>query len=258
MHDRPGACSVLVIRDTACNACDLPDDQAAAGWSFERVAAILSAGENARVARLRALHQVAAQRTAREYAISHALLRIALGRRLGIPAGQVALASPGEPFVAPALADPAAKVQISLSHAGGFIAIALSTGSAVGIDIEPTSRTDALEAADRFLSPEEMAYLDSLASRDRHTAALEAWCLKEAVLKASGDGLATDPRSFSVLGALADRGSVAAVLLPASGWPDPHPARPDACHLRRSARTGGEQSGARSAALLHIAYADRC
>lgn len=133
-----------------------------------------------------------------EYAASHGALRLLLGRCLGVPAASVTFSNPGTPFVAPDPVDAGPhRWRASLSHSAPFAAIGLAEGGAVGVDVEPLRReTTAREAAGQFLCAEEAARLAELPARDQGAAALRAWCLKEAALKALGVGFGTDPKSI--------------------------------------------------------------
>jgi len=94
----------------------------------------------------------------------------------------------------------------NLSHTRGLALVAVGAGSAVGIDVEqlrPLVDADAL--AQRFLSPAEAAAVMEVAPAGRGAAFLRTWTRKEAVLKASGHGLALDTRDIEVGPGPADR-----------------------------------------------------
>lgn len=85
----------------------------------------------------------------------------------------------------------------SLSHADGLIALAVSGGGRVGIDIEPLARTAEMpEIAASVAHPREMAALSALPEPQRATELLALWVRKEALLKAAGIGLAQTMASF--------------------------------------------------------------
>jgi len=94
----------------------------------------------------------------------------------------------------------------NLSHTRGLALVAVSAGAAVGVDVEhlrPLADADAL--AQRFLSPAESAAVLEVAPAGRGAAFLRTWTRKEAVLKASGHGLALDTRDIEVGSGPADR-----------------------------------------------------
>ena len=143
-----------------------------------------------------------------EYACSHAALRIIVGRRLGVAPDELSLAEPGRAFVAPRLraAVPGEErvgdgvrdtdgIHLSLSHAAPDAAIAIGWHTRVGIDIERTARAQtAFDSRSLFMSKAELQQLDDLPAAERRLQALRIWCMKEAALKATGEGLSLDPR----------------------------------------------------------------
>jgi len=80
---------------------------------------------------------------------------------------------------------------VSWSHSGEGMLIALGEGVQIGVDLERLrSRPQALALARRFFARAEAAWLASLPPQARETAFVRLWCAKEAVLKAHGRGLA--------------------------------------------------------------------
>lgn len=78
-------------------------------------------------------------------------------------------------------------IYFNLSHSAGRIVCAISD-QAIGIDIQQeTARS--LSIADRFFHPKEASFLSTLDEDARQTAFYRLWVLKEAYLKATGDGL---------------------------------------------------------------------
>jgi len=123
------------------------------------------------------------------------LLRI-LAHYAGMPAAALAfdVHALGKPFLRHAGAP-----SYNLSHTRGLALVAVCAGAAVGIDVEqvrPLADADAL--AQRFLSPAEAAAVLEAAPAARGAAFLRTWTRKEAVLKASGHGLALDTREIEV------------------------------------------------------------
>lgn len=97
------------------------------------------------------------------------------------PAGRPSLAGGGPDF--------------NISHTGGWVAAAVTPDGYVGVDIE---RERPCEIWDRiapdFLHPDELVLWRRGAPATRAAEALRLWCLKEAILKAGGEGLPGDPR----------------------------------------------------------------
>lgn len=77
------------------------------------------------------------------------------------------------------------------SHCGGDALIAIGRHACPGIDLEfLRHRPRILDIADRFFAPAEAAALRELPETARAHAFLELWTAKEAVLKATGRGIA--------------------------------------------------------------------
>lgn len=124
----------------------------------------------------------------RQFVAARTLLRSVLGERLGLEPARVPLARTpeGKPFVA------GASLAFSLSHSGGRIAVALSPGPAIGIDMEALRPLpDAAGMAARFLpEPDRRAVAEQSQPEARARAFLSAWTRHEAVAKALGYPLA--------------------------------------------------------------------
>ncbi|NUS61592.1 MAG: 4'-phosphopantetheinyl transferase superfamily protein [Lysobacter sp.] len=80
---------------------------------------------------------------------------------------------------------------VSWSHSGDGLLMALGEGVDVGVDLERARpRPRALELAQRFFHASEHDWLRGLPEPDRSEAFLRLWCAKEAVVKAHGRGIA--------------------------------------------------------------------
>ncbi len=117
------------------------------------------------------------------------LVRDWLAAVLALPAAAIDLQRDalGRPRLAGALQD----LDVSWSHSGDGLLIALGQGVDVGVDLERARpRPRALELAHRFFHATEHDWLRALPEPDRNEAFLRLWCAKEAVLKAHGRGIA--------------------------------------------------------------------
>jgi 4'-phosphopantetheinyl transferase len=124
------------------------------------------------------------------YTVAHAVWRVALGQCLGIAADDVPLAS--TPDGQPRLAGCA--LSTSLSHSGPTVAISISSSVTVGVDIEQMPAKIDLEAlVPMFCTQREAADVRDLMPACRTRRLMELWTRKEALLKAFGVGLLTDP-----------------------------------------------------------------
>jgi non-ribosomal peptide synthetase-like protein len=93
--------------------------------------------------------------------------------------GRPAVLGPGEPGV-----------DISLSHAGGLIAVAMGVGAGVGIDVEPTTVPATHAVAWPALTPFEQARLAATPPADRGSQFARMWTIKESFAKLTGQGVA--------------------------------------------------------------------
>ena len=118
----------------------------------------------------------------------------------------------------PRLAGALQGFDVSWSHSGEGLLIALGDGVDVGVDLERARpRPRALELADRFFHPSEHAWLRGLPEPDRNEAFLRLWCAKEAVLKAHGRGIAYGLDKFG----LADLDGALSMVHPHAGLGGP-------------------------------------
>lgn len=134
---------------------------------------------------------------------AHGLLRLCLGTWVGRSPQQLAFNS--GPYGKPALVRGGAA--FNLSHSRRMVAVAIAPHGEVGVDVELNgqARAPELDIADRFFSPAEVALIaasgDEQAQRETF---MRIWNLKEAVIKATGRGLAQELTGFSVAPAAGD------------------------------------------------------
>jgi 4'-phosphopantetheinyl transferase len=180
------------------------------------------------------------------YVTAHALLRRVLARRTGVPAAQLQFDRTcrrcGDDHGKPRLRRPRAAVSFNLAHAGDRIVVVVVDGNVdAGVDVErvPGAHAAVLATAGAgVLTVRERSMLQQLPPDGRRRALAVWWTRKEAVLKATGDGLAvplwavevTPPGTApALLGPVADgrpRRSAAGPSrvdrsTPAGGAPDP-------------------------------------
>jgi 4'-phosphopantetheinyl transferase len=120
------------------------------------------------------------------YVGAHALVRSLLAVAGPYPPEEWRFVSDdgGKPSVDPALASP---VRFNLSHTRGLVAAAVCVGHDVGVDVERCDRDVGVEElARRYFTPEEVELVRGDGGRD---AFFRLWTLKEAAVKATGEGL---------------------------------------------------------------------
>jgi 4'-phosphopantetheinyl transferase len=133
------------------------------------------------------------------YVASHVALRGILAAYLEAAPASLAFGEgpQGKPFVDAPVHGRA--LRFSLSHSGDVGLVAVSREREVGVDVERVRAREDLDGlAARYFSPRERAALAGIAERDRLRAFFEIWTLKEAYLKACGDGLLRELDAFDV------------------------------------------------------------
>ena len=99
----------------------------------------------------------------------------------------------GQPVVTSA---PHLGARVNASHAGEWVAAAVSTYGQIGIDLE-VERPVPAGLPERCCAPSESDWLRRGTTADMATRFFHLWTLKEAFLKATGQGLGVDPRSLT-------------------------------------------------------------
>lgn len=130
-------------------------------------------------------------RDRRDFALAHALLRQSLSALdVRSPHDWTFVADArGKPSLAPADAAHT-RLTFNLSHTNGLVACAVGHEVDIGVDVEEVGRADdELALAERFFSRSEAAALAACDRSVRSTRFTEVWTLKEAFIKATGEGL---------------------------------------------------------------------
>jgi 4'-phosphopantetheinyl transferase len=130
------------------------------------------------------------------FVLGRGLLRKCLGRYLQQTPEAIELATTdrGRPI----LPDDET-VQFSISHTHDLVAVALTTGAQIGIDLEYMKpHSDLPELAKRIFSEEDLQTFLSLPDSEALAAFFRVWTRKEAYLKARGEGIAEGLRQISV------------------------------------------------------------
>lgn len=126
------------------------------------------------------------------FTVATALLRAVAARESGTPPEAVRIERRcrqcGEPHGKPQLVD--IPVHVSVSHAGQRVAVAVTRAAPVGVDVEQVRETDLALLAEAVLADDEPC--------TRLEEFFVYWCRKEAVVKATGDGLRTPLRTVRV------------------------------------------------------------
>jgi 4'-phosphopantetheinyl transferase len=102
------------------------------------------------------------------------------------------------PYGKPALVGAFASLEFNVSHSGDYVLIAVTSGTACGVDIEcARTGTDHATIAAHFFSAREVEWL-----YHNESGFLRLWTVKEAIIKAVGGGLSIPLCDFDVTGVL--------------------------------------------------------
>ena len=135
------------------------------------------------------------ERDRRMFISCRATLRRLLAERMGTsPESLVFEIGPqGKPSL------PGSDISFNLSHSGQWFACAISSGGALGMDIERIQPLeDMLGMAQHFFAQAEVERLFAIAQNERTRSFFQCWTRKEAVIKATGEGVSRPLDSFEV------------------------------------------------------------
>jgi 4'-phosphopantetheinyl transferase len=163
--------------------------------------ATLTVDDRRRISRLRLA------RDRRRTAVRRATVRTILGFHAGVPPSSIrfcysALGKPS--LAAPSLPE----LRFSVAYSAGLAVVAVANGLDVGIDVEQFAPLRIETMATSVLTPGEENFVASLSVGERNRALFRLWTLKEAVLKATGEGLTCAPAEVDVARALAARSPI--------------------------------------------------
>lgn len=139
-----------------------------------------------------------------DYLVSRVVLRALLAQRVGCARGEVGLSR--DPITAAPLPPrlPGVRgggrvgtVRYSLARTPGYVLVVIGE-RAVGTDLEARQTPQQAALLVHMLHPDDRARLLRLATRRRARAVTDAWVRVEALLKARGEGLGTDPATVPV------------------------------------------------------------
>ncbi len=127
-------------------------------------------------------------------------LRLLLGAYMGLPGKDVQITRriKGKPELD--LAQSRGELDFSVSRSQCCYLVGISSGAAIGVDLELAERRSVrpLALARRYFSQEETAALSALDEQQLPGAFMRTWACKEAIVKASGHGIANQLCRFTV------------------------------------------------------------
>ena len=136
----------------------------------------------------------------RQRATRRFYLRLLLGAYLGLPGKDIRILRrvKGRPELAPGLAN--GLLDFSVARSDGCYLIGISNGSIIGVDLEIAARQSGkpLALARRYFSEQETRALSGLHETQLQREFVHTWACKEAIVKASGVGIANQLCRFTV------------------------------------------------------------
>lgn len=194
MVDKPGVCAhnpfALSLPPVDGNhvVCIILDMAGNDGAWLDAARPHVSSGELARAARFQR------RRDAAQHLVGRALARTLLAQALGRAAfvEEFAVNPWGKP------AHPPSGLEFSISHSGDWVLLALSRGTAVGIDVEHAAAVGDPYSLAEIFHPAECAAIRAQPPASAQEAFLRCWVRKEAVIKALGQGFAQPLNAFRV------------------------------------------------------------
>jgi 4'-phosphopantetheinyl transferase len=133
-----------------------------------------------------------------QYVAAHALVRLALSQYF--PVNPADWQFEANPWGKPSVFNPEGKGKIgfNLSHTQGLVACGIARTEALGLDVEWIDRHNTLgDIARHSFSPDEIAHFESAHPERQRDVFFRLWTLKEAYIKARGQGLSIPLTSFS-------------------------------------------------------------
>lgn len=127
-------------------------------------------------------------------------LRLLLGAYLGLPGKDIRISRriKGRPELDASQSDQ--QLDFNVARSNDRYLIGVSSGATIGVDLEVATRRSGnpLALARRYFSQAETRALSGLKGKELHRAFMHTWACKEAIVKASGMGIANQLNRFSV------------------------------------------------------------
>jgi len=138
--------------------------------------------------------------SSQQRAVRRFYLRLLLGAYLGIPGKDVHIERriKGKPELDKAQSK--GTIEFNVSRSGGNYLIGISSGAAIGVDLEDAIRESGKPRAlaKRYFSQSEIEALAVYKNEELHRNFIRTWACKEAIVKANGLGIANQLCRFSV------------------------------------------------------------
>jgi 4'-phosphopantetheinyl transferase len=132
------------------------------------------------------------------HVVSYGYLRLVLADYLGVSPDSIkfVVSANGKPRLSSAFGS---RLAFNLSHSEGVAIIGITSGAEIGVDIERLRPLPGrLSIARNSFTSSESSQLAAMTDADSTPAFLRCWTLKEAFVKATGDGLSIPLNSFEM------------------------------------------------------------
>lgn len=136
------------------------------------------------------------------YQAAHVGVRLLLGHYLDVPPARLKFSRHcrhcGAGHGKPVVEWPATTLDFSLTHSGDWVGLAVAA-EPVGLDVQELAEgTDVVALSDTVLAPAELRWWARQPAETARTAFFGYWARKEALLKATGHGLAVPMRTITL------------------------------------------------------------
>lgn len=138
-------------------------------------------------------------RDRRRYLVTRALVRTVLSRYAPVRPREWVFSTNayGRPYIVNTQAKDS-RLSFNISHTHSLIVLGVTKGRALGVDVENfRARGAAIEIADRYFAPQEVAALAAVPQQQQQYRFFEYWTFKESYIKARGMGLSLPLDKFS-------------------------------------------------------------
>lgn len=133
----------------------------------------------------------------KQFIIAHTFIRILLSNYLKIPLQQISLNRDTHGKIM--LEGGGRNISFNLSHSDDWVVLAFSKYKDLGVDIERIHDIqDFLQIAEHFFRKEECEYISKTDAESPLCKFYKVWTIKEAFVKATGEGLSRSLKTFSV------------------------------------------------------------
>lgn len=132
------------------------------------------------------------------YSVRHNLLRIILGRYLKYPPAEIKFKN--TPYQKPYIVYPITSMQFNISISSNRFVAAFCQQHSIGVDIELIRKIGNIsQLTEDYFTPNEASWINTYPESMLETVFFSIWSKKEAIVKATGQGLNIQLNTFDIL-----------------------------------------------------------